>query len=245
MTATEHILVVEDDEFVQKALKVYLEGEGYRISIVDNGADMNRIMADDPVDLVLMDLKLPDDDGFDLTRELRERYNGGIIIVTAKDDTVDRVVGLEIGADDYVTKPFEQRELLARIRSVMRRVQEHVQAISSTADTKQRVVVFNGWRLNLDSRQLLNPDGESVELTSGEFTLLAEFIGKAGRVLSRDHLLSAIYNREWEPYDRSIDVLVTRLRRKIEQNSRHPEIVKTVRSAGYMFAAALKQETAA
>lgn len=241
MSETVHILAVEDDPFVQKALRVYLEGEGYRVTTVDNGEDMHARMAKDPADLAIMDLKLPDDDGFELTRQLREKYAIGIIILTSKDDTVDRVVGLEIGADDYVTKPWEERELLARIRSVLRRVKERRTDNDVGGAGAQRSVVFNGWKLNLDSRELRNPDGAVVELTSGEFSLLNEFIEKAGRVLSRDHLLSAIYSRDWEPFDRSIDVLVTRLRRKIERDSRHPEIIKTVRGTGYMFAAALSK----
>lgn len=238
-----HILVVEDDPFVQKAVRVYLEGEGYRVSTVDNGSDMHAVMEKDPADLAIMDLKLPKDDGFELTRQLRDKYSLGIIILTSKDDTVDRVVGLEVGADDYVTKPWEERELLARIRSVMRRVKERAEVSTTALMGEQRVVVFSDWRLNLDSRELRDPEGGKVELTSGEFNLLNEFIEKAGRVLSRDHLLSAIYNREWEPFDRSIDVLVTRLRRKVEADSRHPEIIKTVRGTGYMFASAISFES--
>lgn len=241
MAKTVHILVVEDDAFVQKALRLYLEGEGYRISTCDNGADMHALMAKDPADLAIMDLKLPTDDGFELTRQLRDKYSVGIIILSSKDDSIDRVVGLEIGADDYVTKPWDERELLARIRSVMRRVSDRQHASSNSDSGEQRIITFNGWILNLDSRELKDPDGAKVELTSGEFSLLNEFIEKAGRVLSRDHLLSAIYSRDWEPFDRSIDVLVTRLRRKIEQDSRHPEIIKTVRGTGYMFAAAIKR----
>lgn len=237
-----HILVIEDDPFVQKAVRVYLEGEGYRVSTVDNGADMHKVMEKDHADLAIMDLKLPKDDGFELTRQLRDKYSLGIIILTSKDDTVDRVVGLEVGADDYVTKPWEERELLARIRSVMRRVKERTQVSTSALMGEQRIVVFSNWKLNLDSRELRDPEGKKVELTSGEFNLLNEFIEKAGRVLSRDHLLSAIYNREWEPFDRSIDVLVTRLRRKVEADSRHPEIIKTVRGTGYMFASAISFE---
>lgn len=240
MAESAHILVVEDDAFVQKALRLYLEGEGYRITTCDNGADMHALMAKDPADLAIMDLKLPNDDGFDLTKQLRDKYSVGIIILTSKDDAIDRVVGLEIGADDYVTKPWDERELLARIRSVMRRVNERKGAAKGS-ESEQRVVTFSGWLLNLDSRELKDPDGKKVELTSGEFSLLNEFIEKAGRVLSRDHLLSAIYSRDWEPFDRSIDVLVTRLRRKVEADSRHPEIIKTVRGTGYMFAAAIKR----
>ena len=241
MADSAHILIVEDDAFVQKALRLYLEGEGYRISTCDNGADMHALMVKDPADLAIMDLKLPKDDGFDLTRQLRDKYAVGIIILTSKDDSIDRVVGLEIGADDYVTKPWDERELLARIRSVLRRVTERRSRPAESSGDKQRSVTFNGWILNLDSRELKNPEGSKVELTSGEFSLLNEFIDKAGRVLSRDHLLDAIYSRDWEPFDRSIDVLVTRLRRKVEQDSRHPEIIKTVRGTGYMFAAAVKR----
>ena len=191
-----HILVVEDDAFVQKALRMYLEGEGYRVSAVDNGTDMHGVMESDPADLAIMDLKLLNDDGFQLTKQLREKYNLGIIILTSKDDSVDRVVGLEIGADDYVVKPWDERELLARIRSVMRRVTERRAASSDVSDSEQRIVTFDGWTLNLDSRELRASDGRKVELTSGEFSLLNEFIERAGRVLSRDHLLSAIYNRD-------------------------------------------------
>ena len=241
MAESAHILVVEDDAFVQKALRMYLEGEGYRISTCDNGEDMHALMASDAADLAIMDLKLPNDDGFELTRQLRDKYSVGIIILTSKDDSVDRVVGLEIGADDYVTKPWDERELLARIRSVMRRVTERRSNEAAGNNGEQRMVTFNGWTLNLDSRELRNEGGDKIELTSGEFSLLNEFIEKAGRVLSRDHLLSAIYKRDWEPFDRSIDVLVTRLRHKIEADSRHPEIIKTVRGTGYMFAAALKR----
>jgi DNA-binding response OmpR family regulator len=241
MADSAHILIVEDDAFVQKALRLYLEGEGYRISTCDNGADMHALMVKDPADLAIMDLKLPKDDGFDLTRQLRDKYAVGIIILTSKDDSIDRVVGLEIGADDYVTKPWDERELLARIRSVLRRVTERRSRPAESSGDKQRSVTFSGWILNLDSRELKNPEGSKVELTSGEFSLLNEFIDKAGRVLSRDHLLDAIYSRDWEPFDRSIDVLVTRLRRKVEQDSRHPEIIKTVRGTGYMFAAAVKR----
>lgn len=241
MAVSAHILVVEDDAFVQKALRMYLEGEGYRISTCDNGEDMHAIMASDPADLAIMDLKLPNDDGFELTRQLRDKYSVGIIILTSKDDSVDRVVGLEIGADDYVTKPWDERELLARIRSVMRRVTERRNNERGGNDGEQRFATFNGWTLNLDSRELRSENDAKIELTSGEFSLLNEFIDKAGRVLSRDHLLSAIYKRDWEPFDRSIDVLVTRLRHKIEADSRHPEIIKTVRGTGYMFAAALKR----
>ena len=158
------------------------------------------------------------------------------------------MVGLEIGADDYVTKPWEERELLARIRSVMRRVNELAgrpdkAPSAAVSTTEQTVVTFNDWKFNLDSRDLTAPDGSDVELTSSEYNLLAEFVNKAGRVLSRDHLLSEIYNREWEPYDRSIDVLVTRLRRKVEQDSKHPDMIKTVRGTGYIFAAQLTRQT--
>ena len=244
MAKAGHILVVEDDAFVQKALEAYLGREDYRVTAVDSGEAMRQVMHDDPPDLVIMDLKLPNDDGFELTRHLRQNHDVGIIILTSKDETIDRVVGLELGADDYVTKPWQERELLARIRSVMRRTSGQEKRPEGPQATVQTVVNFAGWRFNLDSRELISPDGAPVELTSSEYSLLAELVGKPGRVLSRDHLLDAIYNRGWEPYDRSIDVLVTRLRRKIERDSKHPEIVKTVRGTGYMFAASMARENA-
>ena len=231
-----HILVVEDDPFVQKTLRSYLESEGFRVTTVSDGKGMRASFDKDPADLVIMDLRLPGEDGFHLTRELRDQSSVGIIILTAKQEVVDRVVGLEIGADDYVTKPWDERELLARIRSVLRRVEEN-RAVRAIADKQgQTRITFDGWTLDLDQRNLNDANGDAVALTTSEYALLVTFVEHATRPLSRDFLLDAVYKRPWEPFDRSIDVLVTRLRRKIEDDPKNPQRVKTVRGTGYVFA---------
>ena len=236
-----HILVVDDHRDIRESLARYLRKNGLRSSVADSAAQARKFLKAAAVDLIVLDIMMPGEDGLSLCRSLVESGTVPVILLTAMAEDTDRIVGLEIGADDYVTKPWDERELLARIRSVMRRVTERRSAGAKAIDAEQRQVSFNGWILNLDSRELKNPEGRKIELTSGEFSLLNEFIEKAGRVLSRDHLLRAIYSRDWEPFDRSIDVLVTRLRRKIEADSRHPEIIKTVRGTGYMFAAAIKR----
>lgn len=248
MSGKEHILVVEDDPFVQKSVKAYLAKEGYRVSLAKDGEEMRRLVARDPVDLVIMDLKLPGEDGLQLTRFLKENYSVGIIMLTAKTEIVDRVVGLEIGADDYVIKPWDERELLARIHSVLRRTKSapaEGPLRAGAGGTAHAVVRFEGWEFNLDARRLTSATGEAQPLTTGEYNLLAEFVGNPGRVLSRDHLLGAVYSRDWEPFDRSIDVLVTRLRRKIEKDPKQPEMIKTVRGGGYVFAAPVVRAPAA
>src|SRR5258708_34676902 len=179
---------------------------------------------------------LPGEDGFSLTRYLREHHRCGIIILTASADPTNRVVGLEIGADDYVSKPCELRELLARIRSVLRRTA----VVSHSAEVpsgEENVVRFANWRLDLTGRRLTDRNQVVVELTTGEFNLLSEFVAKPGRILSREHLLQAVHNRAWDYFDRSIDVLVTRLRRKLDSGENTRTIIKTVRGAGYVFAA--------
>jgi DNA-binding response OmpR family regulator len=244
VSGKEHILVVEDDPFVQKSVKAYLTKEDYRVSLAKDGEEMRQVLARGPVDLVIMDLKLPGEDGLQLTRFLRENYAVGIIMLTAKKEVVDRVVGLEIGADDYVTKPWDERELLARIHSVLRRTKGgpgEGPARPGAGQLVHAVVRFQGWEFDLDARRLAAADGEPTPLTTAEFNMLAEFVANPGRVLTRDHLLSAVYKREWEPFDRSIDVLVTRLRRKLEKDPKQPELIKTVRGAGYVFAAPVER----
>ncbi len=231
MSETAHILIVEDDRFVQKALDAYLKGEGYKVSVAGDGQAMRRVVERDKVDVVIMDLRLPGEDGFQLTRYLRESHSVGIIMLTSKNEAVDRVVGLEIGADDYVTKPFDERELLARIRSLLRRMEGHR---PEAAPAPGQVVIFAGWRFDPTVRTLVADDDKPVELTSSEFNLLAVLLAAPGKVLSRDHLMNAVYKRNWQPMDRSIDVLVTRLRRKLESRGQ-PEMIKTVRGSGYTF----------
>ncbi len=236
-----HILIVEDCEPLREAVANYLDHEGYRVSVAADGWAMREKIARDPADLVIVDLMLPGEDGFSLTRYLREHYRCGIIVLTASTDLMNRVVGLEIGADDYVSKPYESRELLARIRSVLRRIEgsSHDRSPSPAANN---IVRFANWHLDLTGHRLTSDNGQVVELTTGEFNLLKEFVAKPGRVLSREHLLQVVHNRSWDYFDRSIDVLVTRLRHKLEPKDAARTIIKTVRGAGYLFAAAVSRQ---
>ncbi len=238
-----HIVVVEDDSYVREVLDTYLRDEGYRVTVTSDGKEMRAALESEPAQLVLMDLRLPGEDGFTLTRVLREKYKLGIIILTTRNDTVDRVVGLECGADDYITKPFEERELLARIRSVLRRSGE-----ISAADSQQefmegresngedRRISFHGFTLDEYESTLKLPDGETTELTGNECRLLSFLARNIGVTQNRETLMARVLKREWDPMDRSIDVLITRLRHKIETSSKKPEIIKTVRGKGYVLA---------
>jgi len=194
---------------------------------------MRRILAAAPIDLLLLDLGLPGEDGLALMRSLRERSAVPVIVVTGRGEPLDRILGLEIGADDYVTKPFDVRELAARVRSVLRRTGER--PAKSESSTSSDTVRFDGWTLHLDARRLESPQGTTVELTTGEFELLATLVKAPGRVHSRDELLAATRGREAGPFDRTIDVQVGRLRRKIEADPQRPEMIKSVRGAGYVF----------
>lgn len=233
MGAAAHILVVDDEPEITGVLQRYLATQGYKVSTADSGVAMRRAMADAEVDLVLLDLGLPGEDGLALMRYLREQSSVAIIIVTGRGEQVDRIVGLEVGADDYVTKPFDVRELAARVRSVLRRTLDKSARPEPVAQPD--VVRFAGWTLHLGARRLESPLGKPVDLTTGEFELLATLAKAPGRVLSRDELLEATRNREAGPFDRTIDVQVGRLRRKIEVDPQHPEIIKSVRGAGYVF----------
>lgn len=231
---SEHILVVEDDPTVRSFIEEYLGSQGYRMSGARDGTTMRHIFAKQDVDLVILDLMLPGEDGLELAREIRSESNVPIIMVTGRADIVDRVVGLEIGADDYIPKPFEARELLARVRSVLRRSQRGG-SVKTEPRSPQSLAVFAGWRLDLGRRQLHGPDGEEVKLTSAEFDLLAAFVNNPDKVLSRDRLLDLVYGREMFPFERSVDVLVMRLRGKIELDRANPVLIKTVRGSGYVF----------
>ena len=232
MSDNGHILVVDDQQEICDVVQEYLTSEGYRVSTASDGTGMRRVMSQAPVDLVILDLMLPGEDGLMLARSLRSESGIGIIILTGRGETVDRIIGLEMGADDYLPKPFHLRELLARVKSVLRRVQ------SRTAETPQATRMrarFAGWNLDLSSRELLSPTGEEVRLTTGEFDLLAAFVNHANQVLSRDRLLDLARNREAGPFDRTIDVQVGRLRRKLEDDPQNPALIKTVRGSGYIF----------
>ena len=232
-----HLLVVDDDAEIAALIRRYFSAQQFRVSCAPDGGAMRTVLAGDAVDVVLLDLGLPGEDGFALTRHLRERWHGPVIIVSGRGESVDRVVGLELGADDYVTKPFDLRELLARVRSVLRRAAPPPAAPAS----ERRVLAFAGFRLDPDARTLSGPDGAPVALTSGEFELLQALVAEPGRVLSRDELMDRIHGRAAGPFDRAIDVQVGRLRRKVERDPANPELIKSVRGAGYLFAARIER----
>jgi len=230
MKSAPHIAVLDDEVDITQLLANYLPAHGFRVSQVHDGDALTELMERDPADLVLLDLGLPGDDGFSIARRLRARWQIGVIIVTGRGDAVDKVVGLEVGADDYVTKPFDLRELVARIKAVLRRLLAHP-VTPSTGSSLQ----FAGWRLDVQARSLRNPQGTDVALTSGEFDLLSTFARHPGRVLSRDFLLEHTRGREAAPFDRTIDVQVGRLRRKLQAQQSDTEIIKSVRGAGYIL----------
>jgi two-component system OmpR family response regulator len=226
------LLVVDDDADMRRMLSEYLGGHGFSVATADSGTAMRSALEASVPDLVLLDLNLPGEDGLSLARFLRERYSVGIIMVTGAADPIDRVVGLEVGADDYIAKPFDPRELRARIKSVLRRLQPVAAAPAAGANPRVRV---GGCELDLAARRLVDAHGKDVALTAMEFDLLKAFIDHPNVVLSRDRLLTLTRDREWEPFDRSIDIRIARLRRKIEEDPENPRIIQTVRGAGYMF----------
>jgi two-component system OmpR family response regulator len=231
-----HIAVLDDDAEITRLLSGYLQNQGYRVSETHAGPALLRLMAADPPDLVLLDLGLPGEDGFSIARQLREHWRCGLVIITGRGDAVDKVVGLEVGADDYVTKPFDLRELLARIKAVLRRtLAAPAPAGAAAVEAAPRRYRFADWELDLAARRLLDPGGREVALTGGEFDLLSVFLAHPGRVLSRDFLLEQTRRREAAPFDRTIDVQVGRLRKKLEVDVDDPRIIKSVRSAGYIL----------
>jgi DNA-binding response OmpR family regulator len=231
MTEGAHIVVVDDDADVRETVAEYLRRSGFSVSEADGGAALREIMASRPIDLAILDINMPGDDGLTLAREIRGAGEAGIIMLTARGDDVDRIVGLEIGADDYITKPFNPRELLARTKAVLRRASRG----GETPATLGREVQMGKCRLNLDSRKLYEADGTEVPITAMEFDLLQAFAEHPLRVLSRDRLLDLAHGKEMEPFDRSIDTRVTRIRRKIERDPSKPACIKTVRGAGYVY----------
>ena len=227
-----HLAVVDDEVDITRLLANYLQANGFRVSQLHDGSALIRLMAQDPPELVLLDVGLPGADGFAIAREIRARWRCGLVMVTGRGDAVDKVVGLEIGADDYVTKPFDLRELLARVKAVLRRTD--VAARSVPAEVRD-IHYFAGWQLDIAARRLSDAAGKETALTTGEFELLSTFVAHAGRVLSRDFLLEQTRGREAGPFDRTIDVQVGRLRKKLEKDSDAPQIIKSVRGAGYIL----------
>ena len=250
MTPATHIAIVDDEPDITVLLANYLQSHGYRVTQLHHGRDLMALMPVDPPTLVLLDLGLPGEDGFVIARQLREHWHCGLVIVTGRGDAVDKIVGLEVGADDYVTKPFDLRELLARIKAVLRRVSplSPLSPLSPTSPTSpvapidtdtttapRRSLYFAGWQLDIAARRLTSPQGHDVALSAGEFDLLCALANHAGRVLSRDFLLEHTRGREAGPFDRTIDVQVGRLRKKLEADVDDPQLIKSVRSAGYIL----------
>jgi two-component system OmpR family response regulator len=236
-SAPAHLAVVDDEVDITRLLAGYLGSQGFRVTQLHSGRDLMALMASDAPALVLLDLGLPGEDGFTIARKLREHWHCGLVIVSGRGDAIDKVVGLEVGADDYVTKPFDLRELLARVKAVLRRLEPAAGAAPQPAPgTAARTTLrFAGWTLDTAARRLTHAARGDVPLTTGEFDLLHVFAMSPGRVLSRDFLLEQTRGREAGPFDRTIDVQVGRLRRKIETDPEDPQIIKSVRGAGYLF----------
>jgi DNA-binding response OmpR family regulator len=235
MATKARILIVEDDASVRAMLREYLSTHEYDVDEAGDGDEMRAKLAANLPDAVLLDIGLPGEDGLTLARHLRERYDVGIIMVTGASDVVDRVVGLEVGADDYIAKPFDPRELRARLKSVLRRLQSRAAGESAPAAASGKRVAIGRCALDLSTHQLFDAAGEEVPITGMEFDLLRVFAEHPNQVLSRDQLLTLTRNREWEPFDRSIDIRIARLRRKVEADPERPRTIKTVRGSGYMF----------
>jgi DNA-binding response OmpR family regulator len=236
-----HILIIEDDAKVRLLLRRCFESEGFRVSEAGSGAEAIKRVDAATFDLVTLDLQLPDGDGFAVGREIRARSAVPIIMVTGKGDTIDRVVGLELGADDYITKPFQLREVVARIRAVLRRTAAGgLGAAAARAPGGDAILAFEGWVLDVPKRELRSAAGAICDLTTSEFDLLKVFATHANRALSRDQIMDLLRGHDWTPTDRSIDNLVMRLRRKIEPDVEHPRLIKSVRGVGYCLAATVR-----
>ena len=235
MPTTPHILIVDDHRDIRDLVSRALAKEGFRVSEAADGRAMRKVMADARIDLILLDLMLPGEDGLSLCRAVRAESDVPIIMVTAKGDEIDRVVGLELGADDYLPKPFGSRELVARIRAVLRRSAD--KGAASAPETHSGQYRFDRWRLDTATRDLVDDDGVTIPLSGAEYALLIAFLERPQRVLSRDQLLDLARGRAATIFDRSIDTLVSRLRKKIERDSGVPRIIKTVWGGGYTFAA--------
>jgi len=236
----DHILIVDDDAEIRQLLKTYLEKHGLRASTAENGIAMRDVLSKTSIDLIVLDLMMPGDDGLSLCRRLRADSNTPIIMLTALGEETDRIVGLEMGADDYLAKPFNPRELLARINSVLRRARALPESVVQSEPKGE--LHFAGLILDTVARHLISAEGVVVPLSGGEYRLLRVFLERPNRVMSRDQLLELVSGKEAGPFDRSIDVQVGRLRKRLGDDSREPRLIKTVRSAGYVFTANVEEQ---
>lgn len=232
MESRKLILIVDDDHDIRELLSDYLENHGFIVVAAANGREMARVLSTNPVDLIILDLMMPGDDGLTLLKRERQRSQLPVIILSARGEEADKVIGLELGADDFVAKPFKPRELLARVRSLLRRMDAAGQ-VQEVAD--ERNYRFLGWEVDVRMRRLRDPDGKDIVLTTGEMRLLLALVSKPNRVLSRDWLLETTQGRESGPFDRSIDVVMSRLRQRLRDDPAAPSIIQTVRGEGYLF----------
>lgn len=228
--SNEKILIVEDDQRLCRLLSRYLQRGGYNVSEAHNGDEMHSQLQKEAISLILLDIMLPGKDGLALAQELRDASDIPIIFLTAKADINDKVNGLEIGADDYITKPFAEEELLARIQTVLRRTRHE-----PSPQAKKSQALFAGWRLNLIDQALYAPDGSQVDITSYEYQVLAALVNKSNAAISRDEILKMISGREWSPLDRSADMAISKLRKKLENNPSKPTLIRTIRNKGYQL----------
>jgi two-component system OmpR family response regulator len=230
----DQVLIVDDDAEIRQLLSQYLQSSGYTVLTAAHGQEMWTLLAQERVDIIILDLMLPGEDGLELCRQLRAKRNIPIIMLTARGSLVDRIVGLEVGADDYLPKPFDPRELLARIKVILRRARSfpekhEVDRISA--------ISFNGWRLDTHGRQVMSPTGVTLTLGKTDFLVLRALLDNPKRALTRDYLLDSAFEKESSPFDRSIDVCISRLRQLLEDDARHPALIKTIRNTGYMLTA--------
>ncbi|WP_194408583.1 response regulator [Asaia siamensis] len=238
MTPMPHLLVVDDDQDILTLLTSFLRKHQYRVSTAEDGEAMFALLEAQPVDLVILDIMLRNEDGFSLCQRLRTTSRLPVIMLSAMADHTDRVVGLEIGADDYLTKPFDQRELLARVKAVLRRT---VDPVTPSSPSTRPVLCFGGWQLDVARRELRSSENALVMLSGGEFDLLLSFAEHPQRVLTRDQLMDMARGPDHAAFDRSIDVQVSRLRHKLETDPKNPSLIRTVRNGGYMFATTVRR----
>lgn len=237
-----NVLIVDDEVEVRTLLREYFELEGYRVSEAGDGTGLREHLEKHPVTLITLDVNLPGQDGFALAREIRAQRNVPIIMISGKQDPIDQVIGLELGADDYITKPFNLREVLARVRAVLRRYRhDDSPAASVTGQRKDERYSFEGFVLSIPRRELTDANGRVIDLTAAEFNLLELLVMRPARVMTRDNIMDALKGHDWSPLDRSIDTLVARLRKKVEGDTDHPRLIKTVRGVGYVFAAEVRK----
>lgn len=241
------VLSVEDDENLSLVMRHYLEEEGYQLTSLNQGGQILAMLDKDSYDIILLDLGLPDIDGLTLIPQIRQKFHGPILVISGKTGTTDRVVGLEMGADDYITKPFEMRELVARIKANMRRAGKNdnikpENKQDASQGSGQAVYVFNGWSYDSARYGLKSPTGEDIDVTSGECELLGIFLESHGRALSREYLFDVTREGNFDSFDRSIDIQVTRLRKKLQDDPQHPRLIKTVRGVGYMFIGTVEKQ---